>query len=55
MLRNHSCRLKKKRMREANRLKKKRGVKEAKRKKIRKKNTLSYRRKRLLGAVHGSH
>jgi hypothetical protein len=53
MLRNHCCRLKK-RVKEANRLQKSR-VKEAKIKKKRKKNTLSYRRKSLLGAVHESH
>jgi hypothetical protein len=53
MLGNHCCRLKK-RVKEANRLQKSR-VKEAKIKKKRKKNTLSDRRRRLLGAAHGSH
>jgi hypothetical protein len=42
MLRNH-CRLKKNRVKEANRKKKV------------KKNTLLYRRKKILDAVHGNH
>jgi hypothetical protein len=54
MLRNHCCGLKKNRVKEANRLKKKR-VKEANRKKKIKKNTLLYRRKKLLDTAHGKH